>query len=405
MPACSSLSYAAPMTPHALLLVRLLAIFCAALALGRVAAAVSAPLPAAVEAGSWALAGLLLWVQAPRLAQGLSATGDAPAGDRDPRRMDALLFAAAGLLLAAHALAAGAGLLLASWLASPAVWPWPALLAAVLQLAAGLGLLLASRRLAARLLPPPAPIASTALDTRLPRALGELIGSVGIAGINKLTELALTLKDEAEGRAIQAVKSSMDAVIAAVQGRRPDFSGALSADGTVTIAFSDMEGFSAMTERLGDREAHEVIKLHNQVVRKELQRENGKEVELQGDGFLLAFADPAAALRCAIGIQRAFARHNAGAQGEPIHVRIGLHTGTPIQEGDRFFGITVILAARIAAQAGGGEVLASAALHERCAGDPDFRFGEAREAELKGLAGRHRMHPLLWQRTDSARSG
>ncbi len=389
-------------------LCRLLAIWCALQGLQLFAQALAGPVSVVIGGTLWLLAAVLLWTQAARIAPWLlpPGTGAAPRrGTADAeRRQGQLLLLAAGLLLLADAIASGVGMAMRAWLA-PSRLPlllWaPQLAVCVLQVAAGLALLWMARSLLERAIPeaPPSP----ALDTRLPRALGEMIGSIGLTGINKLTELALTLKDEAEGHAIRAVKSSMDMVISAVQRQRPDFSGALSADGTVTIVFSDMEGFSAMTERLGDQEAHEVIKLHNQVVRKELQRENGKEVELQGDGFLLAFADPDAALRCAVGIQRAFARHNARHEGEPIRVRIGLHTGTPIQEGDRFFGITVILAARIASQAQGGEILASAALHERCAGDPDFHFGEPREAELKGLAGRHRMHPLLW--TDSARSG
>lgn len=384
----------------ALPLCRLLAAWCGLQGLQQLARwPALSPLSALPGAGLWLLVAAALWFLAPRYLP--PATGKRSAGTE--RRQGQLLFLAAALLLLADAVAVAGGLLLRAWLGSPPLleeWA-PLALVCLLQAGAGLALLLLARPLLDRVVPeaPPGPV----LDTRLPRALGELIGSVGLTGLNKLTELALTLKDEAEGHAIRAVKSSMDLVIAAVQGKRPDFAGAISADGTVTIAFSDMEGFSAMTERLGDQAAHEVIKLHNQVVRKELQREGGKEVELQGDGFLLAFADPAAALRCATNIQRAFARHNASKEGEPIRVRIGLHTGTPIQEGDRFFGITVIMAARIAAQAGGGEVLTSAALHERCAGDPDFHFGPPREAELKGLAGRHRMHPLLW--TDSARSG
>ncbi|PPE74162.1 hypothetical protein C3942_08995 [Solimonas fluminis] len=387
----------------ALPLCRLLAAWCGLQGMQQLARLPAAPsLSVLPGTGLWLLAAVALWSLAPRLLP--------PAGVKRnagmERRQGQLLFLAASLLLLADALAVAGGLLLRAWLGPPPqLEEWaPLALACLLQAVAGVALLLLARPLLDRVAPEAPP--GAVLDTRLPRALGELIGSVGVAGLNKLTELALTLKDEAEGHAIRAVKSSMDAVIAAVQGKRPDFADAISADGTVTIAFSDMEGFSAMTERLGDQAAHEVIKFHNQVVRKELQRENGKEVELQGDGFLLAFADPAAALRCAASIQRAFARHNGRQRGEPIRVRIGLHAGTPIQEGDRFFGITVILAARIAAQACGGEVLTSSALHERCAGDPDFRFGEPREAELKGLAGRHRMHPLLWeQRTDTARSG
>lgn len=229
------------------------------------------------------------------------------------------------------------------------------------------------------------------------RLLGELAGAAGALGARRLTELAITIKTEAEGVAKRVMRSSIDAMIAAVEQRKPDFGAATSADGTVTIAFSDMEGFTAMTQRLGDAAAHEVIKDHNQIVRRALKRHGGQEVELQGDGFLLAFPDTAQALRCASAIQRACAEHSAQPQAEPIRVRIGLHRGTPIQEGDRFFGITVILAARIAAQAVGAQVLVSQDVRDAVESLDEFRFDAPRAAELKGLAGRHRMHPLLWE--------
>jgi class 3 adenylate cyclase len=228
--------------------------------------------------------------------------------------------------------------------------------------------------------------------------LRELLARGGSASLNRLGDLALALRSEAEGVALRVVRSSIEAVIASVERRRPDFSAAAAPDGAVTIAFSDMEGFSAMTERLGDRKAHAVIQAHNAIVRKALQAHGGQEVELQGDGFLLAFPAPQQALRCAAAIQRACARHSARRGAEPIRVRIGLHSGTPIKEGDRFFGITVILAARIAGQAGGGEVLVSAAVHEQVRDDAGFAFGDNREAELKGLAGTHLMYPLRWER-------
>ena len=242
------------------------------------------------------------------------------------------------------------------------------------------------------------PLARNGDEPNTATLLRELLASGGTAGLNRLSELALSLRAEAEGVALRVVKSSIEAVIASVERRRPDFGAAAAPDGAVTIAFSDMEGFSAMTERLGDRKAHAVIKTHNAIVRSALKAHGGQEVELQGDGFLLAFPAPAEALRCAADIQRACAKHSARRGAEPIRVRIGLHSGTPIKEGDRFFGITVILAARIAAQASGGEILVSSDLHELVGSDGGFVFGDSREAALKGLAGTHRMFPLLWER-------
>jgi class 3 adenylate cyclase len=184
-------------------------------------------------------------------------------------------------------------------------------------------------------------------------------------------------------------------VIAAVEQRRPDFSAATAADGTVTIVFSDMEGFTAMTQRLGDHQAHEVIKVHNRIVRQAVKAHGGKEVELQGDGFLLAFPRAAAALQCAGAIHRDCAAYSETNADSPIRVRIGLNTGKPIKNADRFFGISVILAARIAAQAQGGETLVSTAVREDLADDATFVFDQGREAELKGLDGRHRMFRVL----------
>ncbi len=222
--------------------------------------------------------------------------------------------------------------------------------------------------------------------------IGDLVGAAGTLGVRRVTELAQTVRAEAEGVARRMVRSSLDSIIAAVELRNPDFSASTAADGTVTIMFSDMEGFTAMTQRLGDQQAHRVIKEHNQVVRRAIARHGGQEVELQGDGFLLAFADAAKALSCADQIHRELERYSARHPETPIRVRIGLHSGTPIKEGDRFFGITVILAARIAAQAQGGETLVSAQVHQQLRRDVRFQFDAGREAQLKGLAGSHRMY-------------
>ena len=101
------------------------------------------------------------------------------------------------------------------------------------------------------------------------------------------------------------------------------------------------------------------------------------------------------ALLCAIGIQRAFADENRAAD-EPIRVRIGLHTGEAIREADDFFGRTVIMAARVTAQADGGEILVSSLVRELTASSGDFHFEDARDVELKGLSGTHRVYPVTW---------
>ncbi len=103
------------------------------------------------------------------------------------------------------------------------------------------------------------------------------------------------------------------------------------------------------------------------------------------------------ALECAIAIQQNFAIHEEAHPGEPIRVRIGLHTGEAIKEGEDFFGKTVILAARIACQAVGGEILVSSLLKALVESSGEFAFGEVQEVELRGLAGAHHVHQARWK--------
>jgi class 3 adenylate cyclase len=159
-----------------------------------------------------------------------------------------------------------------------------------------------------------------------------------------------------------------------------------------------------MTEQLGDREAHKVIRAHNAIVRRELAAHGGREVELQGDGFLAAFWCARRALDCAIAIQQAFATYNETHPERPIRVRIGLHTGEAIPDAGRFFGRTVIVAARIASAALGAEILMSSFLKEVAEGAGEFCFGRERELELKGLTGRHRVCAVEWDGGDFAQA-
>ena len=169
-----------------------------------------------------------------------------------------------------------------------------------------------------------------------------------------------------------------------------------SPDGTVTILFSDMEGYTEMTERLGDLRAREVLYAHNQIIREHVAKCGGFEVKSQGDGFMLAFAGASKALRCAVGIQQAFVDYDDKHPEEPIRVRMGLHTGEALKEADDFLGRTVIIASRIADEAKGGQILVSALLKELTDGTGEFEFGDLREVKLKGLTQTYRLYTVEW---------
>jgi class 3 adenylate cyclase len=227
--------------------------------------------------------------------------------------------------------------------------------------------------------------------------LGEALESSQQLGLKAWLDMCLELKLRAQGVDSGGVTASIDIVASSVGNNRPNLAPHAAPDGTVTLVFSDMEGFTAMTERLGDLKAREVIRDHNAIVREQLAAHAGYEVELQGDGFLLAFGSARQALLCAIAVQRAFSAYNEKHTEQPIHVRIGLHTGEVLKDADKFFGKTVILAARIAAQAKGGEILVSSLLKELTESVGDIRFGKSREVDLKGISETQRVFTVEWQ--------
>lgn len=216
-------------------------------------------------------------------------------------------------------------------------------------------------------------------------------------GMRAVTDQALGVKLAAQGLAGVDATTSIDEVIAAVESERPDIRAHAAPDGTVTILFSDIEDSTILNERLGDQRWLELLRAHNSIFRSHLGSHEGYEVKNQGDGFMLVFPSPTGALRCAIEVQRALAEHAGEHPEEAIRVRMGLHSGEAIAEEGDFFGRNVVLAARIAAQARGGEILVSGALREQAAGDDGLSFDEGRELELKGMAGTHTVHRADWE--------
>jgi len=162
----------------------------------------------------------------------------------------------------------------------------------------------------------------------------------------------------------------------------------------VTILFTDMEGSTTLTQRLGDAKAQEVLRSHNRIVRDALKAHSGSEIKHTGDGIMASFASASRALECAIAMQRAFAAHNESAE-QPIRVRIGLNAGEPVAEEEDLFGTAVQLAARICAQAEPGEILAPIVVRELAAGK-GFLLADRGDVALRGFEDPVRLYEVRW---------
>jgi class 3 adenylate cyclase len=179
--------------------------------------------------------------------------------------------------------------------------------------------------------------------------------------------------------------TSIDEVAESVTRSRPNLRSAAALDGTVTILFSDIAGSAELNDRLGDVRWVDLLRAHHALIREQVKRHGGYEVKAQGDGFMVAFPSARTAVQCARAIQAAIDGELRGHPDGPVRVRIGLHTGEAIREEDDFYGKNVVLAARIAAQAGAGEILASAVVKQLVESRGDITFSEERDVELKGL--------------------
>jgi WD40 repeat protein/DNA-binding SARP family transcriptional activator len=127
--------------------------------------------------------------------------------------------------------------------------------------------------------------------------------------------------------------------------------------GTVTFLFTDIQGSTRLLDRLGNQYATSLAE-HHHILREAIQRWNGKEMDTQGDAFFVTFARALDAVQCAAETQQALASHT-WLQGEPIRVRMGLHTGEPLIASTGYVGMDVHRAARIGDAGHGGQVLLS----------------------------------------------
>jgi class 3 adenylate cyclase len=153
-----------------------------------------------------------------------------------------------------------------------------------------------------------------------------------------------------------------------------------------TVLFTDIVGSTARAAGLGDRAWRELLHRHHELVRRELARHRGKELDTAGDGFFASFDGPARAVRCGCAVVEAVKRLD-------LDVRAGLHTGECEQVDGKVGGIAVHIGARVAAQATPGEVLVSGTVKDLVAGS-GIVFEDRGAHELKGIPGEWRLYAV-----------
>jgi class 3 adenylate cyclase len=153
-----------------------------------------------------------------------------------------------------------------------------------------------------------------------------------------------------------------------------------------TVLFTDIVGSTELAADLGDRRWRDVLEQHNALVRRELSRFRGRELNTAGDGFLATFDGPGRAVACAASIRDA-------ARALGLQIRFGLHTGELELAGSEIRGIAAHTGARVASKAGPGEVLASSTVKDLVAGS-GLEFEDRGLHELKGVPGEWRLYAV-----------
>jgi class 3 adenylate cyclase/pimeloyl-ACP methyl ester carboxylesterase/DNA-binding winged helix-turn-helix (wHTH) protein len=173
---------------------------------------------------------------------------------------------------------------------------------------------------------------------------------------------------------------------------------AIAAPALVTVLFTDIEGSTALTQRLGDEEAQELLRAHDAIVRAALAEHGGRAIKHTGDGIMASFASASGALDAAVAIQRGMQK---GLRGS-LRVRIGLNAGEPVAEGEDLFGTAVQLARRICDSARPGRILVANVVRELAAGKR-FLFSDAGEVVPRGFDEAVRLYELRWEEESRAR--
>ena len=166
--------------------------------------------------------------------------------------------------------------------------------------------------------------------------------------------------------------------------------------GIRTILFTDVVNSTTLTQLLGDEAALAILGVHDTIVRDALSASGGREIKHTGDGIMASFISPAAAVRCAIQIQRELDKHAEANPKRCLKVRVGAAVGEPVEQHNDLFGSTVQLAARLCAHAQPEQILVSNAIAELCLGK-GLLFEDVGEVTLKGFGSPVRAYVAAWR--------
>jgi class 3 adenylate cyclase len=165
--------------------------------------------------------------------------------------------------------------------------------------------------------------------------------------------------------------------------------------GIRTILFTDIVGSTALTRRLGDEAAMELLAVHDKIVRDALAGLGGREIKHLGDGIMASFVSAASAVKCASRVQREVAKHRQEKADRSFQVRVGVAAGEPVEHHNDLFGCTVQLAARLCSHADAEQILVSNVVAELCQGKV-LAFEDLGEITLKGFDHPVRAHGVNW---------
>jgi class 3 adenylate cyclase len=195
----------------------------------------------------------------------------------------------------------------------------------------------------------------------------------------------------------QVQLTSIDVIASALEPVMPSLGRVSSPDGAITMMLSDIADAGVVAEQLGAERWERLLGDHRVLVEQVVSHHGGQVLRFERDGFLASFNSAHSGLHAAVQMQRTFSAPAGDAQGTPIAIRVGLHSGFVIANPDQPLGRNVVLTSRIAGRAQGGEILVSSTLKQYTETDPSFEFERHGEYHFKGMLGEHTVYSVRWR--------